>query len=175
MVAVEVDEATGEEKEVMGFAHWQKPGPEQPEVLGVEVRPATFDRGMFLKVVEAFTAKDKEALGEKGHEDYWCEYLPLWEEIWDGNGLRAWTDWDEKKTDAILISVDPKHHRKGLGKKLVNWGLEFAKKEGRDAYLTATEAGKPLYELCGFEALETYDCYGQPLTSMVWRLEKNKQ
>lgn len=74
VLAVEVDDATGEETGVLGFAHWQKPGPEEPEVLGVEVRPATFDRDMFLKVVEKFTRKDVEALGERGHEDYWCEY-----------------------------------------------------------------------------------------------------
>ncbi|KAK1773868.1 acyl-CoA N-acyltransferase [Copromyces sp. CBS 386.78] len=148
VVAVEVDDSTGQEISVLGFAHWQKPGPEAPEVRGVEVRPATYDRSMFLRIVEKFTEKDREALGERGHEEYWY---------------------------AILISVDPKQHRRGVGRKLVNWGLECARKEGRDAYLTATEAGKPLYEVCGFEALETYDCYGVPLTSMVWRLEKNQQ
>lgn len=74
VVAVQVDESTGEEKEILGSAHWQKPGPEGPEVLGVEVRPATYDKDMFAKVVERFTTKDKETLGPRGHEDYWCEY-----------------------------------------------------------------------------------------------------
>lgn len=82
---------------------------------------------------------------------------------------------DGQNTDAIIIGVDPTQQGKGIGKKLVHWGLEQARKEGRDAYLTATEAGKPVYERCGFEELETYDCYGQPLTSMVWKLEKNQQ
>ncbi|KAK3500486.1 acyl-CoA N-acyltransferase [Neurospora crassa] len=148
VVAVEVDESTGEEKQILGSAHWQKPGPEGPEVLGVEVRPATYDKDMFAKVVERFTTKDKETLGPRGHEDYWY---------------------------AILISVDPKRYRRGIGRKLLNWGLAHARKEGRDAYLTATDAGVPLYEVCGFESMERYDCYGVPLTSMVWRLDKNRQ
>lgn len=49
--------------------------------------------------------------------------------------------------------VDPSHQRKGLGRKLVHYGLGLADEDGVCASLIASEAGDGLYASCGFEAV----------------------
>jgi predicted GNAT family N-acyltransferase len=55
---------------------------------------------------------------------------------------------------------------------LLNWGLERASKEGKDCYLVATEAGRPLYVAAGFEEIRTILILGIPHYSMIRRAEK---
>jgi GNAT superfamily N-acetyltransferase len=52
-----------------------------------------------------------------------------------------------------FLIVDPLHQRKGLGRKLVRYGLELADKEGVCASVIASEAGDGLYVSCGFVAV----------------------
>lgn len=47
--------------------------------------------------------------------------------------------------------VDPCHQRKGFGRQLVNFGLEFAKRDGTCASVIASETGYLLYVSCGFK------------------------
>ncbi|KAK6855524.1 hypothetical protein PG990_000025 [Apiospora arundinis] len=56
-----------------------------------------------------------------------------------------------------LLAVRKSYHGKGLGKHLLNWGLERADKDGVEAYLQASPAGAPLYRKYGFEDIETYN------------------
>ena len=71
--------------------------------------------------------------------------------------------------DLDYLGVDPKQHRRGIGKALLNWGLERSKEQGRDCYLFATPAGKPLYSAMGFENLGAVDLFGEPHFSMIKR------
>ena len=52
-----------------------------------------------------------------------------------------------------MMCVLPSHQRKGLGTKLLEWGLEKAIEEGMRVYLTATEKGRDLYLKAGFEEI----------------------
>jgi GNAT superfamily N-acetyltransferase len=52
-----------------------------------------------------------------------------------------------------FLIVDPLHQRKGLGRKLVRYGLELADEEGVCASVIASEAGDGLYVSCGFVAV----------------------
>jgi len=49
--------------------------------------------------------------------------------------------------------VDPPHQRKGLGRKLVLYGVDLADEEGVCASMIASEAGDALYASCGFKAV----------------------
>ncbi|KAE9364463.1 hypothetical protein N431DRAFT_489024 [Stipitochalara longipes BDJ] len=49
-----------------------------------------------------------------------------------------------------ILGVDPKFQRMGVGKKLLEWGLEKADREGIECWIEASPAGKPLYEKFGW-------------------------
>ena len=52
-----------------------------------------------------------------------------------------------------LLVIDPNHQRKGLGTKLLKWGVEQASKERQDAYLESSPMGKGAYLKAGFRIL----------------------
>ena len=52
---------------------------------------------------------------------------------------------------------------------LLQWGLDKASAEGKDCYLVATEAGRPLYVAAGFEYLRTISILGIPHYSMIMK------
>ncbi len=53
-------------------------------------------------------------------------------------------------SDLDAIVVDEEHRRKGIGKALVQWGIDQATREGRAVWLIATSDGKTLYDTMGF-------------------------
>ena len=63
--------------------------------------------------------------------------------------MQAETYWFLK-----LLIIDPPYQRKGLGKILLNWGLDRAKIEASRAYLESSPMGKSLYERCGFKVVQ---------------------
>jgi predicted GNAT family N-acyltransferase len=69
--------------------------------------------------------------------------------------------------DLDFIGVDPKHGRKGAGIALLAWGIEKAASEGRDLYLVATPAGRPLYLKAGFEECGVLNIFGVPHSQMI--------
>ena len=57
-----------------------------------------------------------------------------------------------------MLATDPKHHRRGAGRRIVKWGTDVAdKSKGLPCYLEASHVGVPLYERMGFEEVETMD------------------
>lgn len=53
------------------------------------------------------------------------------------------------------ITVDEEHRRKGIGKALVQWGIDRANEEGKQVWLIATTDGKRLYDSMGFSLIGT--------------------
>lgn len=53
------------------------------------------------------------------------------------------------------LAVNPEYRRRGVGEKLVSWGLEQADKQGLDSVLEATIDGGKLYRKLGFEDIGT--------------------
>lgn len=54
---------------------------------------------------------------------------------------------------------------------LLQWGLDKAQEEKRDAFLVATPAGKPLYSHMGFEVMHDVDLWGVKHYGMIRRLQ----
>lgn len=71
--------------------------------------------------------------------------------------------------DLVFIAVDPAYQGSGVGRMLVQWGIEKAKAEGKGLYLSATPAGKPFYTRLGLEEVGGFEIWGIPQTSFVLR------
>ena len=65
------------------------------------------------------------------------------------------------------LGVDPKQQRRGIGRMLVNWGIQKAEQQQRDCYLVSTPSGLPLYESVGFETQREVLMFGVPHMSMM--------
>lgn len=59
------------------------------------------------------------------------------------------------------LGVHPNHQKKGIGRMLLDWGIEEASKQGRGCYLVATPAGLPVYTAAGFEDVRVLDILGR--------------
>ncbi len=51
----------------------------------------------------------------------------------------------------MMLAVDPEFQRMGVGKRLLEWGLEKADAEGLECWIDASQAGKGLYEKMGWK------------------------
>lgn len=71
--------------------------------------------------------------------------------------------------DLVFVAVDPAYQGRGVGRMLVQWGIEKAKAEGKGLYLAATPAGKPFYTRLGLEEVGGFEIWGIPQTSFVLR------
>jgi len=94
------------------------------------------------KTLELMERESKRCLGPDGHSNMW--YLSA-------------------------LCVDPAHNRRGIGKMLLQRGLEMATTDGTGLFLFATEEGRPLYLKHGFKCFgETTDIVGCPTWPMLW-------
>jgi GNAT superfamily N-acetyltransferase len=57
--------------------------------------------------------------------------------------------------DLDMLGTHPDYHGRGMGSQLLKWGLEKADRDGLEAYLSASPAGRPLYEKNGFELVDS--------------------
>ncbi|KAK9772228.1 putative N-acetyltransferase domain-containing protein [Seiridium cardinale] len=58
-----------------------------------------------------------------------------------------------KHVYCVTMATHPDYQRKGIGRLLVQWGIDIAEQLGLPVYLESTEQGAPLYEAVGFEKL----------------------
>lgn len=59
-----------------------------------------------------------------------------------------------KRVYLHVLAVHPDHQKKGIGRKLLQWGLDEADRLGLIAYLEASPDGIRLYESTGFEKVK---------------------
>lgn len=56
-----------------------------------------------------------------------------------------------KRVYLDVLAVDPKYQGQGIGKALLQWGLDEADRLGLITFLESTREGRPLYDKYGFE------------------------
>jgi GNAT superfamily N-acetyltransferase len=62
----------------------------------------------------------------------------------------------------VELFVRPEFQRKGLGGRLVEWGLRKAEKKGLQVYIEATEMGLPVYLRYGMVEVDRVDVDLEP-------------
>ncbi|KAL1836474.1 hypothetical protein VTJ49DRAFT_5088 [Mycothermus thermophilus] len=147
VVVVDIPDNGDGPEQVVGFAQWEPPtqgiqGSAEAEA-DQDKTPGCLDQDALREMLRVIDDETKRALGPDGHSKMW--YL-------------------------MMIAVDPKHHRRGIGKMLVQYGLDQAVKDGVDVYLIASPAGRLLYESLGFEQMrEPVTLGATPHYSMIWK------
>ncbi|KAJ9150121.1 Acyl-CoA N-acyltransferase [Coniochaeta hoffmannii] len=151
MVVVD-DEKDGQ---IAGYAQWTKPAPPEgqepdpPAVTKEEAASAAFEmdehppslaEGALDEFWAAQKVEEDRVLGEGGKKDVW--YL-------------------------VILAVDPAYQGRGVGKILVQWGIDKAKAQGKGIFLSATPAGKPFYKRMGLQDAGAFEIWGTPETSFV--------
>ncbi|KAK3325963.1 hypothetical protein B0H66DRAFT_144468 [Apodospora peruviana] len=152
-VAIDSDDPS---ENVLGFALWEKPKP-GGEGASAEyynppklAHPPSLDVKAFEGMVETIVAKEKETMGKAG--------LVI-EDLWS---LQA-------------LAVDPGSRRRGIGKLLLQWGMEAVAAEGKVCYLSATPEGKLLYQSQGWQLLHEFDWAFERCSIMVYNYNDTAQ
>ncbi|KAB8205770.1 acyl-CoA N-acyltransferase [Aspergillus parasiticus] len=121
-----VDTTTGD---IVGFAQWKLP-PIELSTPGKNVDkekqvtwPKSGDTALCEKHFKAIDEKEEEFMGSTPH------------------------------FSLEMLATHPKFGGRGIGSQLLGWGLEQADDERTPTFLTATVAGKPLYEKKGFQVV----------------------
>ncbi|RPA85563.1 hypothetical protein BJ508DRAFT_411960 [Ascobolus immersus RN42] len=78
---------------------------------------------------------------------------------------------DGRHWDLFSIRVDPVYQRRGIGKRLMEWGQDMARSDGVGMAVEGTESGSKLYASVGFREVERWHDLGG-IFIMVWTPEK---
>jgi GNAT superfamily N-acetyltransferase len=159
------------DSDIVGCATWTiHLGKQKSSPLQQHVRKLTFQERLFhmyLRAQEKFRS--------------WLPDWPKWLEEWvwpASQGRRRYTNLgkvsmqqrqkarrkclpgpNSEKDYLILdrLAVLPEYTRKGIGRALVQQGLDVAKETGVPIYLISSPSGRALYGRLGFTVLEEYD------------------
>ncbi|KAL1953300.1 hypothetical protein VTO42DRAFT_3030 [Malbranchea cinnamomea] len=133
-----VDTVSGD---IVGMAVWE-----------VWWRGRREERGERTKPVVPWLAGHRRDRAERFLEGFW----------------RARERWIAGRRHVYLqtIAVHPAHQRRGIGRLLMQWGLDVAERLNVPVYLEATYEGLPLYEKCGFLRLKEGVVLGPEITKM---------
>jgi len=177
LVVVDVSE-DGTQETVVGYTQWEPPHGYDVDEAKLEAEraaidamdqkpPSSLDQAALDELVSGIDKACEKALGKDAHKDMWCKCTrsPF--------GSKSRFELTVMIEDVLILAVDPSHHRRGVGKMLLQWGLDQARSKGQDVFLAATEVGKFLYTSAGFKDLEdTYEVIGLKHTTMVWEAPK---
>ncbi|KAK4183916.1 acyl-CoA N-acyltransferase [Podospora australis] len=146
----------GTEQDIVGFAQWGLPKSKNPNQKSsqevdhesTDAPPPSLDKEGLDELYGKLDAEVQKVLGEQGADNMW--YL-------------------------MILAVDPKQKRRGIGKMLINHGLSLAAKDNRDVFLAATPEGKHLYNSVGFQQVgDPFDLGTVKHYSMLWKVDGSK-
>ena len=95
-----------------------------------------------------------------------------------GDAWDKWADAYPERWHLSNMAVDPTHAGRGIGKRLLQWGLDHARAEGVPVTLFASFAGRKLYDKQGFRAFDWPNrdrrIHGDQTVSpyMIWEADK---
>ncbi|KAK6524935.1 hypothetical protein TWF281_011825 [Arthrobotrys megalospora] len=166
---IPVQENGKEVLKVVGMAQWQKFGKPTVEtgwspVKAVGKRLIGFQDWAY-SWFENDTASDPEAVA-----GFVRDFTEMEHKYWVKDGK------EHERWHLQILAVHSIARRRGIGGRLVELGVERAKRDGCDASLEASPMGLPLYKSKGFEVLDTYMMKvkgpdGQPIPSpiLMWK------
>ncbi|KAK6506027.1 hypothetical protein TWF506_010953 [Arthrobotrys conoides] len=167
---IPVQENGKEVLKVVGMAQWQKFGRPSVETGWSAYKAAGsrligFQDWAYSWFQPKETASDPEAVAI-----FVKDFTEMEHKFWFKDGK------EHDRWHLQLLAVHSIARRRGIGGRLVELGVERAKRDGCDASLEASPMGLPVYQSKGFEVLETYmmkvkGSDGQPIPSpiLMWK------
>ncbi|KAH7264602.1 hypothetical protein MRS44_012082 [Fusarium solani] len=141
VVIVACDGSSGDIADAVGFAVWHRHGSSDTarSWQGDTLNKKLIRLGLLFQWIYNFALSGSpEAVSTSHGKEIMAETR---------NAERLYPD---ERWRLAFISVSPNHQRRGIGRKLVQWGLDRSEEEGVAAVLEASDAGKGLYEKMGF-------------------------
>ncbi|KAI8659967.1 N-acetyltransferase domain-containing protein [Fusarium sp. Ph1] len=141
VVMVACDGSSGDIADAVGFAVWHRHGSSDTarSWQGDTLNKKLIRLGLLFQWIYNFALSGSpEAVSTNHAKEIMTETR---------NAERLYPD---ERWRLAFISVSPNHQRRGIGRKLVQWGLDRSEEEGVAAVLEASDAGKCLYEKMGF-------------------------
>ncbi|KAJ4137167.1 hypothetical protein NW768_002748 [Fusarium equiseti] len=140
IVAVSKDQS-GKES-IVGIAQWERLGNG-----GKKLECSTLDPRNLLKPLSslAMTVHARvypNRAADPAQEDAVERAYPCFDSIWSGKRAESWY--------LAALAVRPGFHGRGVGRKLVQWGMEKAQEEKVCASLAAVDGTEEFYMKCGF-------------------------
>ncbi|EED12180.1 conserved hypothetical protein [Talaromyces stipitatus ATCC 10500] len=149
-IMVAVDDAS--DGKIVGYSIWEVPvaggddkNDDDGEIILPPLAQEGSDRAPFMELRRILEDDVREQFGDEGTKGVWT---------------------------LDSLGVHPNHQKRGIGRMLLDWGVEEAAKHGKGCYLVATPAGLPLYRAAGFEDVKVLDIFGTPHVSMRRRIFK---
>jgi len=136
-----VDTTTGE---LVGVAHWRIHYRDEPVTTTIEQDALAYVVPALPQVRTKALIAFRCCLERIGRMSV---ALPSLKEGEDPNSAKML----RKRVYLDILAVDPRYQGQGIGKALLQWGLDEADRLGMITFLEATNEGKPLYEKFGFE------------------------
>jgi len=67
-----------------------------------------------------------------------------------------------------MLGTHPSYNGKGIASMLLKWGLDRADNDGMPVFLSASPAGKPMYERRGFRVVQEEEVAGGGMCRRIW-------
>jgi GNAT superfamily N-acetyltransferase len=136
-----VDTATGE---IVGLSRWTIYYQDEPVTNTIEEEAMSFLTPALPQVRTKALYAFRMCLERIGRKSV---ALPPLKEGEDLNSVKMLS----KRVYLDVLAVDPSHQGQGIGKALLQWGLDEADRLGLVTFLESTNEGRPLYDKYGFE------------------------
>lgn len=126
---------------ITGVAVWQR--------KRAVPQPQSWTTAAWVKTVESLNKAEALAYpnraADPSHFDVLHGSEPFIAHHWSGSRAESWY--------LDLLGVDPQQGGKGVGRELVAWGFEQAKKDGVGCSVIAAEGKETFYGRCGFDVI----------------------
>ncbi|QKX61964.1 uncharacterized protein TRUGW13939_09120 [Talaromyces rugulosus] len=136
-----VDTATGE---IVGVSRWTIYYQDEPVTKTIEEEAMSFLTPALPQVRTKALYAFRMCLERIGRKSV---ALPPVKEGEDLNSVKMLS----KRVYLDVLAVDPSHQGQGIGKALLQWGLDEADRLGLVTFLESTNQGRPLYDKYDFE------------------------
>ncbi|ORY16826.1 acyl-CoA N-acyltransferase [Clohesyomyces aquaticus] len=152
-VAVAADEKNGGKEKVVGVSVWERQGAggKEMELSQFDPRNILSPLAKLINRVNAILYRNRAIDPSKANILH--DGMPFSKHHWDGERGDNWY--------LSLLAVHPDWHGVGLGKELVEWGIQQADKENVHASVIASDGKEKFYLKCGFDEIVGNACSGE--------------
>lgn len=145
LVAYTTDPANGREQGLTGVAHWLRMSAKQDN--DAAATPPSLLTGLQQLLVRNYNALEAVFYPDRAAEPSRLDVLqrtaPFYAHHWTGTRGEVWM--------LSHLAVAPSSERKGIGRELVEWGFEQARREGVGCTVISAAGMEGFYRKCGFD------------------------